>query len=252
MSAFPPNTRRTALVTGASQGLGRVIALRLAAAGHRVVVNYFSSSAAAETTVAEIRAAGGQAHAVRADVRDAGQISKLVDETLRVFGPVEVVVHNATGPQPMQRLEDYSWADFQAQLDFFVKAPVLLTQATLSAMKQAGNGRIILIGSEVADLGNANFSSYVAAKAAMVGLARAWATELGPWQITVNLVAPGWIPVERHAGTPEASLKSYAQGLPLQRLGVPADIAGAVAFLASDEAAFITGQSLAVNGGNTF
>ena len=112
----------------------------------------------------------------------------------------------------MQPLEDYTWSDFQSQLDFFVKAPVLLTQATLGAMKQAGHGRIILIGSEVTDLGNANFSAYVAAKAAMVGLTRAWATEFGPWQITVNLVAPGWIPVERHAGTPEESLQSYARG----------------------------------------
>jgi 3-oxoacyl-[acyl-carrier protein] reductase len=152
----------------------------------------------------------------------------------------------------MQPLEDYAWRDFQDQLDFFVKAPVLLTQATLAGMKRTRWGRIILIGSEVVDLGNANFSAYVAAKAAMVGLARAWATEFGPWQITVNLVAPGWIPVERHAGTPHEALAAYAAGVPLQRQGMPADIAGAVAYLASDEAAFVSGQCLAVNGGNTF
>jgi len=243
---------RTALVTGASQGLGRAIAGRLAAAGHRVIVNYFASAAAAGATVAAIRAAGGSAHAVRADVRDPAQVAALVAETTRVFGAPEIVVHNATGPQPMKPLEDYAWGDFQDQLDFFVKAPVLLTQATLAAQKHARWGRIILIGSEVVDLGNANFSAYVAAKGALLGLTRAWATELGPWQITVNLVAPGWIPVERHAGTPQESLDGYARGVPLQRQGVPADVAGAVAYLAAEEAGFVTGQALAVNGGNTF
>jgi len=248
----PSSPLRTALVTGASQGLGRAIARRLAAAGHRVVVNYFSSADAAAATVAEIRAAGGQAHAVRGDARDPAQVAALVAETTRVFGAPEIVVHNATGPQPMRPLEAYAWSDFQDQLDFFVKAPVLLTQATVAAQKQARWGRIILVGSEVADLGNAHFSAYVAAKAAMVGLARAWATELGPWQITVNLVAPGWIPVERHAGTPPAALDQYARTVPLQRLGLPADVAGAVAYLAAEEAGFVTGQCLAVNGGNTF
>lgn len=243
---------RVAIVTGASQGLGRAMAVRLAQAGHRIVVNYFSSAKAAGEVVDEIRAAGGEAHAIRADVRDAAQVAALVEETTQKFGPPEVVVHNATGPQPMLPLEAYAWTDFQAQLDFFVKAPVLLTQATLAAMKAQRWGRVILIGSEVVELGNANFSAYVAAKAAMVGLARAWASEFGPASITVNVVAPGWIPVERHADIPEESRRGYALNLPLQRQGVPADVAGAVAFLASDEASFITGQSLAVNGGNTF
>ncbi|MBL9191478.1 MAG: SDR family oxidoreductase [Opitutaceae bacterium] len=243
---------RTAVVTGASQGLGRAIALRLARAGHRVVVNYLASATAAEATVSEIRTAGGAALAVRADVRDSAQVGALVAEATRVFGAPDILVHNATGPQPMKPLEHYTWTDFQDQLDFFVKAPVLLTQAALAAQKRAGWGRIILIGSEVADLGNAQFSAYVAAKAAMVGLTRAWAREFGPWQITVNLVAPGWIPVARHTGTPQAALDHYAQAVPLQRQGVPADVAGAVAFLAAEEAGFITGQCLSVNGGNTF
>lgn len=248
----PPTSSRTAVVTGASHGLGRAIALRLAAAGHRVVVNYFSSAVAAQETVAAITAAGGTAQALRADIRDPDQVAALVTETTRIFGPPEIVVHNATGPQPMRPLEAYAWTDFQDQLDFFVKAPVLLTQATVAAMKQARWGRIILVGSEVVDLGNNHFSAYVAAKAAMVGLARAWATEFGPWQVTVNLVAPGWIPVERHAGTPPDALATYAAALPLQRQGQPADIAGAIAYLSSEDAGFVTGQSLAVNGGNTF
>lgn len=247
-----PNPSRVVLVTGASKGLGRAIALKLAASGHRVVANYFSSSAGADETVAAIRQAGGRAIAVRADVREPAQIAAMAAEAKRAFGPIEVVVNNATGPQPMFPFEKYNWADFQDQLDFFVKAPVLIAQATLADMKAAGWGRIINIGSEVVELGHTEFSAYVAAKAAMIGLTRSWATEFGPWQITVNLIAPGWIPVERHADIPESSRASYAQAIPLRRQGVPDDVANAVVFLASDGAGFITGQSLSVNGGNTY
>ncbi len=241
-----------ALVTGSSRGLGRAIALCLARAGYQVVVNYANSAAEAERTVTECRALGVSAMAVRADVCDAAAVSAMVAEVERLWGPVTVVVHNATGPQPMKALEDYSWEDFQTQIDFFVKAPVVLTQAVLPRMKAAAGGRIILIGSEVVDLGNAHFSAYVAAKAAMVGLTRAWATEFGPWGITVNLVAPGWIPVERHAEVKASDLAAYAQGVPLLRQGSPSDVAEAVTYLASPAAGFITGQCLAVNGGNTF
>ncbi len=247
-----PLSPRTAIVTGASQGLGRGIAISLGAAGYRVVVNYFSSKSAAEETVAKIEAAGGIAVAIRADVRAPDEVEFLTTETTRLFGAPEIIVHNASGPQPLKAFEEYTWTDFQDQLDFFVKAPVLLTRSTISAMKQARWGRIIMIGSEVVDLGNSNYSAYVAAKAAMVGLTRAWATEFGPSQITVNLVAPGWIPVARHAGCAPETLDSYAAGVPLQRQGAPKDVGEAVAYLASEKAGFVTGQCLAVNGGNTF
>ena len=247
------NPSRIALVTGASKGLGRAIAEKLAAEGHRVVVNYFSSARDAADVVATITGAGGSAIALKADVREPAQIAGLLDDARRHFGgAVEVLVNNATGPQPMKPVEAYTWGDFQDQLDFFVKAPVLLTQAILPDMKNARWGRIIHIGSEVVELGNADFSAYVAAKGAMLGLTRAWASELGPWGITVNNVAPGWIPVERHAGTPQSALDAYAAQLPLRRQGGPADVADAVAFLAGEGACFITGQVLAVNGGNTF
>jgi 3-oxoacyl-[acyl-carrier protein] reductase len=252
-STTPSKTSRIVLVTGASKGLGRAIAEKLAAEGHRVVVNYFSSARDADDVVSSITRAGGKALALKADVREPAQIAALLAETQRYFGgPVEILINNATGPQPMKPVEAYTWQDFQDQLDFFVKAPVLLAQATLPAMKKARWGRIINIGSEVVELGNADFSAYVAAKGAMLGLTRAWATEFGPWQITVNNVAPGWIPVERHAGTPQSSLDGYAAQLPLRRQGVPAEIADAVAFIASEGSRFITGQTLAVNGGNTF
>jgi 3-oxoacyl-[acyl-carrier protein] reductase len=168
------------------------------------------------------------------------------------WGPVEILVHNATGPQPAKPFEEYSWQDFQDQLDFFVKAPVLLTQRVLPAMKAAQWGRIINIGSEVVALGNANFSAYVTAKAAMMGLTRSWAREFGPNAITVNCVEPGWIPVERHEDVPKEQLRAYSAAVPLGRQGVPSDVGQAVAYLASDAGNFITGQCLAVNGGNTF
>ena len=253
MNDCTKDSSRIVLVTGASKGLGRAIAETLATHGHRVAVNYFTSARGAQDAVETIESAGGKAIAVQADVREVAQIDAMLQKVRGHFGgPVEVLVNNATGPQPMKPVEDYTWQDFQDQLDFFVKAPLLLTQAVLAEMKKARWGRIVNIGSEVVELGNADFSAYVAAKGAMLGLTRAWATELGPWQITVNLVAPGWIPVERHAGTAQSALDGYAAQLPLRRQGVPAEVAEAVAFIASDGARFITGQTLAVNGGNTF
>ncbi len=241
---------RVALVTGASRGLGSAVAKTLAAQGARVVVNYVhSQELTAEGVVAAIREDGGEALAVQADVLEATQIEHLVRETEDHFGPIEILVNNATGPQPNKPLEDYSWGDFQDQLNFFLKAPLLLMQETVPAMKRARWGRVIHIGSEVAELGNANFSSYASAKAAMLGLTRSWAHELGGDGITVNLIAPGWIPVERHDDL--SDMEAYLRDVPLGRHGSPEDIGFAVAFLASDEANFITGQRLAVNGGKT-
>lgn len=240
---------RVALVTGASRGLGSAIAKTLAAQGARVVVNYAQAEEAADGVVRAIRERGGKALAVQADVLDSVQVDRLLAETEHHFGPVEILVNNATGPQPNKALEDYIWQDFQDQLDFFLKAPLHLMQGALPAMKRARWGRVIHIGSEVAELPSAHFGAYASAKAAMVGLTRSWASELGRDGITVNLVAPGWIPVERHKDLSE--MANYLQTVPLGRHGVPEDIGFAVAFLASDEANFITGQRLAVNGGKT-
>lgn len=241
---------RVALVTGASRGLGSAIAKTLAAQGARVVVNYARSQEGATRVVEVIREGGGEALAVQADVLDGGQVKRLVEETEDHFGPVEILVNNAVGPQPNRPLEVFTWQDFQDQLDFSLKAPLLLMQATLPAMRQARWGRVIHIGSEIAELGNADFSTYASAKAAMAGLTRAWASEFGGDGITVNLVAPGWIPVERH--TDLSGMEAYLSNVPLRRHGTPEDIGFAVAFLASNEAGFITGQRLAVNGGKTF
>jgi NAD(P)-dependent dehydrogenase (short-subunit alcohol dehydrogenase family) len=242
---------RVALVTGASRGLGAAMALKLAACGARVAVNYFGSPEKADHVVDQIRRAGGAAEALRADVRNEQEVARLVSETQSRLGPVDILVANATGPQPFIKVEDLAWQHCLDQLEFFVKSPLLLTKAVVAGMKQRRDGRIINIGSEVFEQGVPEFSSYVSAKGAQLGLTRSWARELARWGITVNLVAPGWIPTERHARDPQESKDAYAATVPTGRMGVPEDVAEAVAFLASGAARFITGQKLSVNGGNT-
>src|SRR5207248_3016811 len=193
---------KIALVAGASRGLGAAIALRLAAGGATVAVNYFSSPDKAERVVAEIAKAGGVAAAFRADVRDEQAVAALVDQVQAQFGLIDILVINATGPQPFLRVEDLTWRACLDQLEFFVKSPVLLTKAVVPQMKQRHYGRIINIGSEVFERGVPEFSNYASAKGAQLGLTRSWANELAAWQITVNLIAPGWIPTERHVNDP--------------------------------------------------
>jgi len=243
---------RTALATGASRGLGAAIAEKLAAAGAAVAVNYFASPDKAEKLCAAIRQDGGKAIAVPGDVRDEKQVLELVKKTERAFAaPIDILVINATGPQPFIKLEDLTWQACLDQLDFFVKSPLLLAQAVVPSMKRRRYGRIINIGSEVFERGIPEFSQYCAAKGAQLGLTRSLAMELAPWNITVNLVAPGWIPTERHINDPQEAKDAYARAVPMGHMGLPEDVGEAVAFLASDAAKFITGQKLAVNGGNT-
>lgn len=240
--------RRTALVTGSSRGLGAVVARRLAADGWAVAVNHRSSPELAEEVVTSIRAAGGTAAAYAADVTDPDDVAAYVAAAGAELGPVEVVVANATGPQPSIAVEDLTWSDHLDQLRFFVLSPTLLVQQALPSMKRLGRGRVIQIGSDMVGRALPRSSAYIAAKGAQIGLTRSWSRELGPLGITVNLVAPGWIPVERHTGADPAS---YQADVPLGRMGTPEDIASMVAYLASDQASFVTGQQISVNGGHT-
>ena len=237
-------------MTGASRGLGAAVATRLAAAGHPVAVNYASSDSAAEAVVAGIRRAGGVARHYRADVTDEDETARLIDEVRRDLGPVRVLVLNATGPQPVVPAADVRWPDVRAQLDFFVKSPVLMLGSVLPDMRAAGWGRVVHIGSDSVQGLPAGSTAYVTAKTAQLALARMWAAELGPFGITVNTVAPGWIPVERHRDATPAALEGYVARVPLGRMGVPEDVAGAVAYLVSEEAAFVNGAWLTVNGGS--
>lgn len=237
-----------ALVTGAGRGLGRVIAERLAADGWAVAVNDLRHEPAEETAAA-IRTNGGRAEAFAADVTDEAAVTELAAAIETRLGPVAVSVANASGPQPSIRLGDLDWADVLGHLEFFVKSPLLLAKVVVPQMRRAGYGRLIHIGSDLFDRASPGWSGYMAAKGALVGLTRGWATELGRDEITVNLIAPGWIPVERHGVVSAEDAERWFERQDLARWGTPDDIAGTVAFLASADAGFITGQRVTVNGG---
>ena len=242
---------RTALVTGNSTGLGKAIGLALGRAGAKVPVNFANNRQRAEQTLAEYRANGVESVLVQADVTSEAGVESLVRETEKALGPVDILVLNATCEQPLKPIEQYDWAFYQLMLDFFLKSPFLLTQQVLPRWKQQKWGRIINITSEVFQLSVAPFSAYVAAKGAQIGWSRSMSRELAPHGITVNMVAPGWIPVERHEKDPQDVKDAYLATIPMKRWGEPNDVAQAVLYLASQEASFVTGQTICVNGGNS-
>ena len=240
---------RVALVTGSSRGLGRSIAWRLARDGFAVAVNGRRGDGQVSEVADAICDAGGLAGDFGADVNDERQVTELVAAVGGRLGPVEVLVLNATGSQPEADLTDVAWEDHLAQLDFFVKSPVLLARAIVPGMQARRFGRIVHIDSEVAHRPPPGRSAYVTAKSAQIGLTRSWARELAPCGITVNTIAPGFIPVERHADVSADVRDTYLASVPAGRMGTPEDIAHAVSFLASDQAGFITGQRIVVDGG---
>ncbi|WP_255658765.1 SDR family oxidoreductase [Actinoplanes sp. L3-i22] len=238
-----------ALVTGASRGLGAHIARRLAADGWPVAVNFRSDADGAARVVADIVAGGGRAIAARADVTSEDDVRQMALDVESRLGPIRVVVANATGPQPTRPAAEVSWRDHLDQLEFFVKSPTLLLRAVLPGMRELGGGRFIHIGSESLELAFPGASAYNAAKGAQLALARTWARELGVFDITVNVVAPGWIPVERHGEVTAENAAGYVAAVPLGRMGTPRDVADVVAFVASDASRFVTGEQITVNGG---
>jgi 3-oxoacyl-[acyl-carrier protein] reductase len=242
---------RVALVTGSSAGLGKAMAMSLGQAGAKVALNYSNNAARAEQSFKEFRERGFSGMLARADVTDEEAVTQLAEEVKAKLGPIDILVLNATCDQPHQPVEKYDWDFFQSMVDFFIKSPFLLTRACVPHMKRQRWGRIIQIGSEVVERGAPNFTAYVAAKGGQNGFGRSLATELAPFGITVNMVSPGWIPVERHEKDSPAAKQAYLSGIPAGRWGVPADVGGAVVFLGSDAASFITGQNLGVDGGTT-
>lgn len=238
-----------ALVTGSSRGLGKAIALAFGQRGAKVAFNYMNNEAAAQATFDEFKALGGEGMIVRADASDPEAIRSMVAEVKATLGPIDILVPNATPPQPLKPLEEYDWEFFQQMLDFFVKSPFLLAQAVVPDMKAKKWGRIINIGSEVFQRSVPNFAPYVSAKGGQLGQTRSLATELAPFGITANIIAPGWIPTERHDNDPQEAKDAYFATIPMKRWGVPADVAAAAVYFASEEASFISGQTLCVNGG---
>lgn len=240
---------RVALVTGSSKGLGKAMALALARQGAKVALNYANGRAQGEHALAELRKENLEGALFQADVTDEAGCNQLIADITKQLGPVDILVINATCDQPHKPIEQYDWAFYQTMLDFFIKSPYLLTRAALPQLKARKWGRIINIGSEVFLLGVPNFSAYAAAKGGQNAWTRSMANELAPWNITVNMISPGWIPVERHANDPQELKDQYLSTIPLKRWGVPDDLAGAVTLLASEAGSFITGHNLVVNGG---
>ena len=242
---------RTALVTGSSTGLGKRMAIALGQAGARVAMNYLNNEDRAAQAFSEFEATGAEGVMIRANVTDEADVNRLVAEVGEKLGPVDIVVLNATPDQPQKSIEEYDWDFYQSMLDFFIKSPYLVTRAVLPHMKKQRWGRIINIGSEVFHLGITPFTAYVSAKGGQNGFNRSLAHELAPWNITVNMLSPGWIPVERHENDPQELKDGYFATIPMQRWGVPEDLAGTIVYLASEASSFVTGQNIHVNGGLT-
>ena len=246
MPSPAPLADQVALVTGASRGIGRAIALELAAAGALVVVNYASSPEAAEAVVAEIAAAGGRAWAHQANVAEEEQVEAMVKAVLAKEGRLDVLVNNAgiTRDGLLMRMKT---ADWQSVIDLNLTGVFLCTRAVSRTMLKARFGRIINITSVVALMGNPGQANYSAAKAGLIGLTRSSAAEFASRGVTVNAVAPGFIESDM---TAELDKEPILAAIPLGRMGSAAEVAGAVRFLAADPAAaYITGQVLQVDGG---
>ena len=239
---------KVALITGGSRGIGAAVAQALATAGAAVAVCARNGEAAAATASA-IAAQGGQALGVAADVSRAEDAERLVKACLERFGRLDILVNNAgiTRDGLVLRMKDGDWSDVLA---VNLNGAFYCARAALRAiLKQKQSGRIINIGSVVGSMGNAGQANYVTSKAGLIGLTKALAKEVAARGVTVNLVAPGFIETDMTMNLPDAVKETYRGQIPLGRFGTAADVAAAVAFLASDEAAYITGQVIHVNGG---
>ena len=240
-------TGKVALVTGASRGIGRAIALHLARQGATVVATARGDHAA--DTVAQIVASGGHAEAVGVDVTDSGAIEKLPASIVERHGRLDILVCNAgiTRDQLLMRMKREDW---DAVIATNLTAIFTLTQAAMRPMLKQRGGRIIAVSSVVGQMGNAGQVNYAASKAGLIGFAKALAREVASRHITVNVIAPGLIDTDMTRAITDKAQVDWAAQIPLGRLGAPEDVAAAACFLASDEAAYITGHVLAVNGGS--
>ena len=239
---------KTAVVTGGSRGLGRAVCLELAKGGANVVLCYAGNEAAAGETVVACEALGAKALAVRCDVAKADEVKALMDAAVQAFGRIDILVNNAGITRDgllMMMKED----DFDAVINANLKGAFLCMKAVSRLMMKQRWGRIVNLSSVVGLRGNAGQVNYAASKAGVIGMTKSLAKELATRGVTVNAVAPGFIDTDMTAAMPQAAREATLASIPMGRMGAPEDVAKAVAFLASNEAAYVTGQVLAVDGG---
>ena len=242
------NLRRAALVTGGAKGIGRAVCLALAEKGMDIAVNFAGSAAAAEETAAACRALGVRAVTLQADVRRPENCQKLVEDTVAALGRIDVLINNAgiTADTLMLRMTE---ADFDNVLATNLKGAFFCTKAASRYMMRQRYGRIVSISSVVGLHGNAGQTNYAAAKAGLIGLTKSVAKEYAARQITANVVAPGFIDTDMTAAMPESARAAAAASIPAGKVGDAKDVASAVAFLAGEQAGYVTGQVLCVDGG---
>ncbi len=241
--------KRVALVTGSSRGIGAATAKLLAANGAAVAVNYHRSEGAARQVVEEIRKAGGQAVALRADVRERRDVEAMGAEATRRLGPVDTLVVNASIGFPVRPFVELQWEEVQAKLVGELGSAFFCCRAVVPGMIERRSGCIIAVSSGLSRQPGAGFTAHSAAKAGLDGFMRSLALELGPHGIRVNVVGPGLTDTDATAGQPAEMKQAVARMTPLRRIGQPDDVAGAVLFLASDHARFVTGAYVPVSGG---
>ena len=241
-------TKRAAIVTGGSRGIGRAVCLALAEQGVNVVVNYAGSAAAAEETAALCREKGVEAIAVQASVADAAQVDALFEKAVETFGKVDILVNNA-GITRDNLIVRISEEDFDAVLDTNLKGAFLCCKKAARIMMRQRWGRIVNISSVVGLRGNPGQTNYSASKAGVIGLTKSLARELSSRHVTVNAVAPGFIDTDMTRVLPEAARTAILSQVPLGTFGQPEDVARAVAFFAAEESGYLTGQVLCVDGG---
>jgi 3-oxoacyl-[acyl-carrier protein] reductase len=237
------------LVTGASRGIGAAIARAFGREGAVVAVNYHASAHAAERVVADVTAAGGHARAIRADVRDREAVGAMVDDVLRAFGRIDVLVNNAgiLTRAPLATMTDETW---DQTMDSNVRSVFLVTRAVLPHMLERGTGKIINISSQLGQKGLAGHVHYAAAKAAIIGFTRALAREVGPRGVHVNGIAPGVVETDLIGPVTDELRQARTAPMALGRMGVPDDVAPTAVFLASDDSSYYAGQTLCPNGGD--